>query len=132
MIRLRWDRLWGYLSALLLSALFLASAADSPVVRPLALVVGKGELLQFDHDVIKVAIAEPNTSGFWMPFSRPCATSKSLALWSKISISGYAIFHINAMDAWFISAGSRTKRKFPGGMTWIAASPVASPSRFTW
>ena len=45
--------------ALLLSTLFCAMAADSPVIRPLAMVMGKGELLQFDHDIVKVVVAEP-------------------------------------------------------------------------
>src|SRR5712691_8034806 len=36
-----------------------AVAADTPVVRPLSLTVGKGELLQFEQDVLKVVVAEP-------------------------------------------------------------------------
>src|SRR5215470_20339708 len=39
--------------------LFRAYAADTPAVRALSLTVGKGELLQFDHDVERVVIAEP-------------------------------------------------------------------------
>jgi pilus assembly protein CpaC len=34
-------------------------AADAPLVRALSLTVGKGELLQFDHDITRVVIAEP-------------------------------------------------------------------------
>jgi pilus assembly protein CpaC len=34
-------------------------AAEEPVVRTVSLTVGRGELLQFDHDVARVAIAEP-------------------------------------------------------------------------
>ncbi|HEV8145432.1 MAG TPA: pilus assembly protein N-terminal domain-containing protein [Bryobacteraceae bacterium] len=36
-------------------------AADAPV-RPINLTVGKGELLQFEHDIVKVVIAEPKIS----------------------------------------------------------------------
>src|SRR5712691_668855 len=36
-----------------------AVAADTPVVRPLSLMVGKGELLQFEQDILKVVVAEP-------------------------------------------------------------------------
>jgi pilus assembly protein CpaC len=36
-----------------------AQAADPPVARALSLVVGKGELLRFDHDIARVVIAEP-------------------------------------------------------------------------
>ncbi|PWT99666.1 MAG: type II and III secretion system protein [Terriglobia bacterium] len=47
--------------ALFFSLLFVfgAVAADTPAVRNLSLVVGKGELLQFDRDVNRVVIAEP-------------------------------------------------------------------------
>ena len=34
-------------------------AADEPVVRALSLVVGNGNLLQFDHDVSRVVVSEP-------------------------------------------------------------------------
>ena len=45
----------------LLALLFVfgAPAADTPSVHALSLVVGKGELLQFDRDVARVVIAEP-------------------------------------------------------------------------
>lgn len=33
--------------------------AETPVVRALSITVGRGELLQFDHDISKVVIAEP-------------------------------------------------------------------------
>ncbi len=38
---------------------FGAAAADTPAVHALSLVVGRGELLQFDRDVNRVVIAEP-------------------------------------------------------------------------
>jgi pilus assembly protein CpaC len=44
---------------LALALVLFAVAADTPVVRPLSLTVGKGELLQFGQDVEKVAVAEP-------------------------------------------------------------------------
>jgi len=44
---------------LILVYVVLAPAADTPVVRPLSLTVGKGELLQFEQDVSKVVVAEP-------------------------------------------------------------------------
>jgi pilus assembly protein CpaC len=45
----------------LLALLFVfgSPAADTPSVHALSLVVGKGELLQFDRDVARVVIAEP-------------------------------------------------------------------------
>lgn len=46
-------------SFFLLPACWALFAADTPVIRPLTLVAGRGELLQFDHDIIKVVIAEP-------------------------------------------------------------------------
>src|ERR1700685_2269682 len=36
-----------------------AGAADPPIGRPIALIVGTGELLQFTSDVERVAISEP-------------------------------------------------------------------------
>jgi pilus assembly protein CpaC len=44
---------------LILAFIIAARAADTPVVRPLLLTVGKGELLQFEQDVSKVVVAEP-------------------------------------------------------------------------
>ena len=53
----------GAVATVMIFAAFLSAgralAADPPVVRPLSLSVGKGELLQFDHDVSRVVIAEP-------------------------------------------------------------------------
>ena len=46
-------------SLLALLFVFGAPAADTPSVHALSLVVGKGELLQFDRDVARVVIAEP-------------------------------------------------------------------------
>src|SRR5580658_8909796 len=34
-------------------------AADPPVSHPISLIEGAGELLQFDHDIERLAIAEP-------------------------------------------------------------------------
>jgi pilus assembly protein CpaC len=45
--------------SLVFALVSLAYAADPPTVRPLTLTVGKGELIQFDNDVSRVAIAEP-------------------------------------------------------------------------
>src|SRR3954466_939054 len=48
--------------ALILAVLvgaFLLQAADTLTVRPVTLVVGKGELLQFDREIDRVVIAEP-------------------------------------------------------------------------
>ena len=44
---------------LLLLAAGVSFAADPPTVKSMSLTVGKGELLQFDHDIERVAIAEP-------------------------------------------------------------------------
>jgi pilus assembly protein CpaC len=48
-----------FIFALGFSAFGPVRAEDPPVVRPLSLVSGKGELLQFDREVTKVVIAEP-------------------------------------------------------------------------
>ena len=45
--------------AFFFALVLLSQAADPPTVRSLAITVGKGELLQFDRDVSRVAIAEP-------------------------------------------------------------------------
>ena len=37
----------------------LCALAQSPTVKNMGLIVGKGELLQFDRDIVKVVIAEP-------------------------------------------------------------------------
>lgn len=42
-----------------LSLLSLCRAADPPVVRTISLIEGAGQLLQFDRDVDRIAIAEP-------------------------------------------------------------------------
>src|SRR5580658_1933053 len=44
---------------LTIAALACARAADPPVSHPIALIEGAGELLQFDHDIERVVIAEP-------------------------------------------------------------------------
>jgi pilus assembly protein CpaC len=44
---------------LIVAFIIAAPAADTPVVHPLSLTVGKGELLQFEQEVSKVAVAEP-------------------------------------------------------------------------
>jgi pilus assembly protein CpaC len=44
---------------LILAFIIVTPAADTPVVHPLLLTVGKGELLQFEQDVAKVVVAEP-------------------------------------------------------------------------
>jgi pilus assembly protein CpaC len=47
------------LAVLLGMAAVLCALAQSPAVRNLGLIVGKGELLQFERDIVKVVIAEP-------------------------------------------------------------------------
>lgn len=42
-----------------LSLLTLCRAADPPAVRSITLIEGAGQLLQFDRDVERLAIAEP-------------------------------------------------------------------------
>jgi pilus assembly protein CpaC len=37
-------------------------AADPPAVRPISLTTGKGELLQFDRDIVRVVVAEPRVA----------------------------------------------------------------------
>src|SRR3984957_9578846 len=41
------------------AALFIVAASGADVGHPVSLIVGKGELLQFGNDLIKVVVAEP-------------------------------------------------------------------------
>jgi hypothetical protein len=63
--------------------------------------------------------------GILMLFSSQCDIE---ALLSSMMDRSFAISRISAMEEWFTFAGSRMKRKFPGGTTWIVVLPVASPS----
>jgi hypothetical protein len=62
-------------------------------------------------------------------FQQAVRDIEELGVVVKDWILAYAISRISAMAEWCTFAGSRMKRKFPGGTTWIAVLPAASLSR---
>ena len=63
--------------ALLLTAFLFAASLLAADTRVVTLTAGRGELLQFEHDIIKVVIAEPKIADAVVACAAPTWTSPS-------------------------------------------------------